>query len=164
MPDLRLGQYIELVHFMQKDNGEAIGQLLASISYKPFGKNNSEKHKEIADYYQGRSIVETAGAAQRLTKEFSEFNLEYKGLFEIEDIQNDDDGYDDDEVVQQHETNSFSKYYGWIYSATLVADHEKITLEEAFKLPIRQALNDLSYLKAKQANDKKLLEQHAKNQ
>jgi hypothetical protein len=43
--------------------------------------------------------------------------------------------------------------YGWIYQATLLAEHERITLEQVYEMPTIQALNDLSYLKAKNAFD-----------
>jgi hypothetical protein len=43
--------------------------------------------------------------------------------------------------------------YGWIYQATLIAEHERITLEQVYEMPTIQALNDLSYLKAKNAFD-----------
>jgi hypothetical protein len=43
--------------------------------------------------------------------------------------------------------------YGWIYQATIIADHERIKLSEVYELPTIQALNNLSYLKAKNAFD-----------
>lgn len=43
--------------------------------------------------------------------------------------------------------------YGWIYQATLIADHEKIKLDEVYNLPTLQVLNDLAYLKSKNAYD-----------
>jgi hypothetical protein len=43
--------------------------------------------------------------------------------------------------------------YGWIYQATLIAEHERIKLEDVYEMPTIQALNDLSYLKAKNAFD-----------
>jgi hypothetical protein len=43
------------------------------------------------------------------------------------------------------------RIYGWIYQATLIADHEKIKLEDVYNLPTLQALNDLAYLKSKNA-------------
>jgi hypothetical protein len=49
--------------------------------------------------------------------------------------------------------------YGWIYQASLIADHEKIKLMDVYDLPTIQALNDLSYIKSKNAHD---LEQQKK--
>lgn len=52
----------------------------------------------------------------------------------------------------------FAKHYGWIYSATLVADHERITLDQAFELPVRQFLNAMAYCKMKEKLEKKQIE------
>lgn len=41
------------------------------------------------------------------------------------------------------------RYYGLIYQTELVANFEKITLEQCYELPLLQYLNDLAYLKAK---------------
>jgi hypothetical protein len=43
--------------------------------------------------------------------------------------------------------------FGWIYQATIIADHERIKLEDVYELTTLQALNDLSYLKSKNAYD-----------
>lgn len=45
------------------------------------------------------------------------------------------------------------RQFGWIYQASLIADHEKIKLMEVYDLPTIQALNDLSYIKSKKAFD-----------
>jgi hypothetical protein len=44
--------------------------------------------------------------------------------------------------------------YGWIYQATIIAEHERINLADVFELPTIQALNDLSYIKAKNSFDR----------
>jgi hypothetical protein len=41
--------------------------------------------------------------------------------------------------------------FGWIYQASIIAEHEKIKLVEVYDLPTIQCLNALSYLKAKNA-------------
>lgn len=43
--------------------------------------------------------------------------------------------------------------FGWIYQATIIADHERIKLSEVYELTTLQALNNLSYLKSKNAFD-----------
>lgn len=43
--------------------------------------------------------------------------------------------------------------YGWIYQATLIAEHERIKLDEVYNLSTLQVLNDLAYLKSKNAFD-----------
>jgi len=49
------------------------------------------------------------------------------------------------------------RIYGWIYQATLIAEHEKIKLDEVYELQTIQALNDLAYLKSKNAYDSEQL-------
>jgi hypothetical protein len=49
--------------------------------------------------------------------------------------------------------------YGWIYQATIIADHERIRLDEVYELPTIQALNDLAYLKSKSAFDREQMKQ-----
>jgi hypothetical protein len=66
---------------------------------------------------------------------------EYSGLFGIEDMEQEE---------FKPLTNGFNEQYGWIYSAKKVAEFEGIKLDEAYDLPIIQAFNDLSYLKAHQ--------------
>jgi hypothetical protein len=55
----------------------------------------------------------------------------------------------DSDVVGNVQSDQFNKQYGWIYSATQVAQHEGLGLDRAYDLPVRQAFNDLLYLKAK---------------
>ncbi len=43
----------------------------------------------------------------------------------------------------------FAKHFGWFFSTTQVAELERITLEQAWDLPVIQYLNDLAYLKMK---------------
>ncbi len=79
---------------------------------------------------------------QRLDKEFS-------GLFQGG---NDEGG--NDNTRGRDDGDSFMRVYGWIYQATLIAEHEKIKLDEVYNLPTLQALNDLAYLKSKNAHDR----------
>ena len=78
---------------------------------------------------------------QRLDREF-------KGLF---DLGNDGEG--DDERGLRDNSGGFMRRYGWIYQATLIAEHERIKLDEVYELPTIQCLNDLSYIKSKSAHD-----------
>jgi len=68
---------------------------------------------------------------------------DFEGLFD----KRDDD--EDDKVSSRSGVSNFMRYYGWIYQTELVADFEKITLEQSYELPLLQYLNDLAYLKAK---------------
>jgi hypothetical protein len=77
---------------------------------------------------------------------FAELLQGYKGLFESDEVVEDDG--------KMEKPHSFIEQYGWIYSAKEVAQHEGITLDKAFDLPILQAFNALAYLKSEQAYQK----------
>ena len=82
-----------------------------------------------------------------------DLDRKFKGLFDI--------GEPDEQPGRDGRTISggFMEKFGWIYQATIVAEHEKIKLDEVYELPIIQFLNDLSYLKAKNAYDNEQLKQ-----
>ncbi len=40
--------------------------------------------------------------------------------------------------------------YGWIYQSAIVAEHERVKLDEVYDMPVLQFLHDLAYLNAKQ--------------
>ena len=69
----------------------------------------------------------------------------------------------DDSEPDQSIERVFAKHYGWIYSTSLVADLERITLDQAFELPIYQYLNGLAYCKMKEKLERKQLEDMHKN-
>jgi hypothetical protein len=72
----------------------------------------------------------------------------FKGLFDQTD-----DTDRDEQVSGRESIHPFMRNYGWIYQATLVAEHEKIKLAKVYELPTIQFLNDLSYIKAKNEFD-----------
>lgn len=57
----------------------------------------------------------------------------------------------------------FQRHYGWTYSAVLVAEHERITLDQAYELPVLQFINDLAYLKMKGKMEKAQFDKLKKN-
>jgi hypothetical protein len=66
---------------------------------------------------------------------------------------------EDEEPGSEGIERTFGKYYGWVYSATIVADHERISLDAAFELPIYQFLNGLAYMKMKRKVEESQMEQ-----
>jgi hypothetical protein len=54
-----------------------------------------------------------------------------------------------DEVSSRSPVSNFMRDFGWIYQASLVAEFERIPMEEVYDIPTLQFLNDLSFLKAK---------------
>jgi len=68
----------------------------------------------------------------------------FEGLFGIGN-----DEQESDEVSGRSSVSNFMRDFGWIYQASLVAEFERVTMEEAYELSTIQFLNDLSYIKAK---------------
>lgn len=136
--ELRLGQYIEIIYFISSDMIQNAHKVLASITNVKGEKNDSDEHTIKSEYFLLKSVNETMGCLVHFKNQFVKFNARYKSLFGI-----DKDG------GREIESDPFFKQYGWIFSATMVADHNRITLDEAFDLRVTQAFGDLSYLKAK---------------
>lgn len=78
-------------------------------------------------------------------------------------IDNNDDADDEpgsrDElpVGRENGVPNFMQQFGWVYNATMVSEHERITLDAAFNLPVIQFLNDLAFLKAKSEHEAYLM-------
>lgn len=135
---MTFGQYVELMFFMQ-DPPRNAHFIMASISNKWLRKNRSKDHRRKAEYFLHQPVTKIIGSLKLFIERFAAFNAEYKSLF----------GLNDEAGGKEAQGNFFNKRYGWIYSATQVAKHEGIKLDEVFGLPVRQALNDLAFLKAK---------------
>lgn len=145
---MTFGQYIEIAYFLQMGSLKAAHYILASAA-KPLidyvlPNKYKLKHSTKAEYLLYQPIEKTLGSALQLIENFNNFNKGYKGLFGLKNG-NEENEYD----LKKMEEDPFNKQYGWIFSATQVAEHEGISLEKAFQLPVRQALNDLSFLKSK---------------
>lgn len=135
---MTFGQYIELAFFLSNKPIQNAHFVMATISSQWLRKHTAIDHRKKANYYLDQPVDKIIGALGRITENFAEFNKEYKSLFGV-----------DKEVSGDVQEDMFNKRYGWIYSASQVAEYERITNDEAFALPVRQALNDLIYIKAK---------------
>jgi hypothetical protein len=80
------------------------------------------------------------------------FNRSYKGLLGGGDDQTGEDTDGSGDLVEK-----FNKRYGWMYSTKQVAEFERITVDQTYQLGVVHVMNVLSYLKAKEANDKELI-------
>lgn len=134
---MTFGQYIELAFFLQNPTKNA-HYIMATISKQWLRKHTASDHRKKANYFLLQPVISVMGGVGLIKERFEEFNKEYDKLFGVDktvsgDVQDDD----------------FNKRHGWIYSATQVAQHEGVNLDQAFALPVRQALNDLVFLKAK---------------
>jgi len=152
---MTLGQFVELRHFLECPI--AMGHLalasIASIRGEPY---ISDGHILRADYFLRQPVLNLMASLKEFAERFNEFIGTYNSLF----------GLDKDMFDQGQQVDRFNKQYGWIYSATVIAEHERITLDQAFGIPIRQAFNDLIYLKAKgryEAEQHKLMMEKIKN-
>jgi len=130
---LKFGQYIEIQHFVKQGQIEAIHLLAASMC-----ENEDMNHQQRAEHILQLPFLPVFWNVAHMIEKLNKFNHEYKGLLGI-----------DDEVDEElkPEQSKFNERYGWIYSAKKVADFEGVSLEAAFDLPVRQAFNDLAYLK-----------------
>lgn len=135
---MTFGQYIELSFFLQGEVAKA-HYSLASISRIRFRRYTTDGHRARAECFLGQPAEVAIGSLKALMANLEKFNREYAGLF----------GLDGQAYDPEAERDPFNKRYGWTYSASCVAEYERIPLDQAFALPVRQALNDLSYLKAK---------------
>ncbi len=135
---MTFGQYIELAFFLSNNHVQNAHYVLATAGSRWFVKSKSKDHRKRADYFLTQPVAEVIGSLKRIVENFTAFNQEFSGLFGL-----------DKEVTGDVEEDKFNKRYGWIYAASQVAEYERITTDDTFALPIRQALNDLMYLKEK---------------
>lgn len=126
-----LGQYIELSFFLSENPIQNAHYVMASVT------NRKADHRRKAEYFLKRPIIKIMGGLSLIIERFIAFNKEYSGLFGL-----------DREVNGDAQSDYFNRRYGWIYSASQLAEYERISLDQAMNLPIRQAFNDLAYLKA----------------
>jgi len=136
---ISFGQYIELAFFLSGNPLQSAHYILATMSKAWLRKNKASDHRRKADYFLRQPVTMITGSVKVVIENFIAFNNEYKDLF----------GLDKEVTGATAQEDRFNKRYGWIYSASRVAEYERITLDEAFGLPIGQALNDLTFLKAK---------------
>lgn len=135
---ITFGQYIELSFFIANGIEKNIHYILATMANRWMRKHTTRDHREKAEYFLNQPIDLVVGAITKIQDSYSQFNNQYKNLFGL-----------DADVSGNVENDEFNKRHGWIYSATQVAEHERITLDQAFELPVRQAFNALIFLKAK---------------
>lgn len=136
---ITLGQFIECITWLKNDVAQSLHLLAASLTFN---------FKNFDHQYRANIFLDVPAGAivhhvNTFVQSFEALILSYKGLFEVED--------QEEEPEKPH---PFIDQFGWIFSAKQVAEHEVITLDKSFDLPIIQALNVLCYLKSKQSYDK----------
>jgi len=135
---ITFGQYIELSFFIDRGPVDNAHYILATMATRWRKKRITSEHRKRADYFLTQPVEKVIGALNTIQESYARFNKQYQQLFGV-----------DAEVVGNVQNNDFNKRYGWIYSATQVAQHECISLDAAYGLGVKQAFNDLLFLKAK---------------
>ena len=139
---INLGQFIEVQHFMKQGEIDAMHLISASIW------QDKRDHALKASILLNLNVRHVLKDFTLFLLSFSELLKSYKGLFEVDQVE------EEDEDAKMEKPHSFIEQYGWIYSAKQIAEHEGISLDKAFELPILQAFNTLAYLKSFQSYQK----------
>jgi hypothetical protein len=134
MSKLTFGQYVELVFFFKSNLVDKAHYVAATVAKTLV----EQRHPEKAAYFLKCRADVVLGIAHKVKENFDAFNQQYKFLFR---------GEGDEDVSAM--TEWFNQNFGWTFSAAMVAEHERVTLDEAYELPVTQALNALAYIRAK---------------
>jgi hypothetical protein len=140
---MRHAQYVEAMSFLK--DGKIIENLhliAASITcpmtwYFKRGVNDSSTHAERANDFLQANFQDTYNSVVFFCALLNKLNTSYRDLFGIEET----------EGERKPEGSFFQERFGWFYSLTRIAELERISLNEAWDIPVIQALNDLVYLK-----------------
>lgn len=139
--DITLGQWLEVTEWLKGDIDSNLDKLAASILL------DRTNHKDDCIKCQRMNSAIVIEAVSKFIVSYSELLKEYEWLFKSdEDIEGETES---ERLRRMRKTHPFLKQFGWIFSAKEVAQHNGIKLDEAYNLPIVQALNDMCYLKAK---------------
>jgi hypothetical protein len=140
---ITFGQFIETSFWLKSHPTEVLHLVSASLLRKWSGD-----HHAATEYILSLEIWQIHDQIQTYIESLNKLIKSYSGLFGL--------GEQNEEEEKPH---PFIEKYGWLFSAKQVADYEGIPLDKVYDLPVIQALNDLSYLKAKQNFDKWLSKQ-----
>lgn len=132
MNTMTWGQWNELAAWLPQPILNA-DKIMATMASK------AEGHKQRADYFLMQPITKVVGSIQLISERFKSLFDEYKSLW----------GLDQEQHGPEVAKSQFTIIHGWQYSTEQIAQYERISMDQAYDLPCRQALNDLVYLKAK---------------
>lgn len=137
---ITFGQYLELIYFLKNADVLNKAHYITATMAKTF---INREHIDKANYFVKCEADTVIGAAIQIKSNFDVFNtVKFKAL--LYDSYAEMPSADSSKIAKWFSTN-----FGWFFSAKSVAEFEGITLEQAYKLPVTRALNDLMFLKAK---------------
>jgi hypothetical protein len=141
--EITFGQYVELEFYLTGIKQPILASHKAIASLCKRGTKGELIVK--AEVFQKAKAYQALGALKEIKEKFNEFNNRFAGLFGLSP-----------ETHGEHISDPFNKRYGWTYSATTVAAHQGIPLQDAYRLSVVEAFSDLGFLKAKADYERKL--------
>lgn len=142
---ITFGQFIECQEWLKQDPTHALHLVAASIY-----KGDRSNHKLLADKMLNTKANYLLNDCLTFINSLAKLVESYKNLFASDEVQDED--LDELKKKQKLQKHPFIEYYGWEFSATQVAEHNRFNdLNKAYELNVIEALNNLAYLKTKQS-------------
>lgn len=150
--EFRMAQYVEAQEFLKRGLIENLHLIAASISqpvtwYFKTKPNDSLNHEKVSEDFKKAPFMDVYNSVVFFCDVLKTYNGNFTGLFGTK--------YDDEERGPVRGSD-FQERFGWIFSLTRIAEHERVTLEQAWDLPTTQCLNDLFYIKEYDAEQKRI--------
>lgn len=153
---LKWRQYVEIQHYLKQPIEFNFHKILASC-VSCITQNTSKRHKQISNRLLNYSFLDCFFSVKQIIENVIELNDRYSEHVDIEEIE------DNEEQVQEDYSDTFDETWGWLYSTSRIAEHRRISLDEAYELTTMQALNDLQYIKELQKHEDKLFKNASGN-
>lgn len=146
---ITFGQFIECQYWLQQGELPLVLDLVAASIM-----HDRADHKKDAERIGKLPIHHILAPVTRFAASLEALVQSYSGLFDKEEPEEEEEDLSAPKMPSFGTTSHpFIEQYGWIFSATMVAQHEGLRLMQAFQLPVIQALNDMAYLKSKRKFD-----------
>lgn len=127
---ITFGQFVEVNEWMKRGADDCLHMIAASILVE---RGN---HKEDAAKMQRLNIRKVLPAVENFLQSYFDLTLQYAGLFESNSSEE-----------EGEEAHPFITNFGWMFTAKEVANYLGVTVNEAYKINIIEALNVMAYLK-----------------
>ncbi len=127
---INFGHFVDTMHFMKMGEIDSIPHIACSIW------DNKLPYKDKLSQIMQMEAYEVIPFVTEYMEAFAQLIESYPVLFAP--------------VEEDEKKSVFIENFGWIFAAKRIAEHQIITLDQAFELPVVQALNALAYLKSEQ--------------